>query len=303
MQTITNITESPIQTIHHPTLDKYGLTLLVKRDDLLHPVIQGNKWRKLKYNILHLKQAGLEELVTFGGAFSNHLYATSMACKLFAIKAHLIVRGPEIDRHNPTLKMASACGLTLHPVSRVEYRQRNQPEYIQTLQAKFNNAYLIPEGGTNALALQGVEELAHSLPQSDYVMTAVGSGGTVAGLISGLPNHTQVLGVTVLKGTEYLAQEIHELITAQRCAPWQLLHDFHHGGYAKTTPELLSFCHEMKVKYRLPLEPIYTGKLFYAIFTLAKQGYFKKGSVITAIHTGGLQGLDGLRYMANKKST
>ena len=199
-------------------------------------------------------------------------------------------------------QLSNPAGLTLHPVSRVEYRQRNQPEYIQTLQAKFNNAYLIPEGGTNALALQGVEELAHSLPQSDYVMTAVGSGGTVAGLISGLPDHTQVLGVTVLRGAEYLAQEIHELITAQRCAPWQLLHDFHHGGYAKTTPELLSFCHEMKVKYRLPLEPIYTGKLFYAIFTLAQQGYFKRGSVITAIHTGGLQGLDGLRYLTNKKS-
>ncbi|RRS09948.1 1-aminocyclopropane-1-carboxylate deaminase/D-cysteine desulfhydrase [Pseudoalteromonas sp. J010] len=296
MLAIKDIKESPIQIINHPILEKYGLTLQVKRDDLIHPVIQGNKWRKLKYNLLHLQKSGLEELVTFGGAFSNHLYATSMACKLFGIAGHLIVRGPELDYHNPTLKMASACGLTLHPVSRIEYRQRSSPDYLLRLQAKFENAFIIPEGGSNHFALQGIQELATSLPQSDYIMTAVGSGGTLAGLIAASKS-SQVLGVTVLKGAQYLEQEIKALLPNDCFNTWGLLHDFHHGGYAKTTPELLSFCAHMKEKYALPLEPIYTGKLFFAIFSLAQQGYFDSGSVITAIHTGGLQGLDGMRYM------
>ncbi|PCK30664.1 1-aminocyclopropane-1-carboxylate deaminase/D-cysteine desulfhydrase [Pseudoalteromonas piscicida] len=297
MLALSDIHESPIQTIRHPVLEKHALTLHVKRDDLLHPVIQGNKWRKLKYNLQHLQQSGLKELVTFGGAFSNHLYATSMACKIFAIKGHLIVRGPELDPHNPTLKMASACGLTLHPVSRLEYKKRHQADYLQALQTRFKHAFIIPEGGTNILALKGVEELASTLPASDYVMTAVGSGGTLAGLVAGTPEHTQVLGIAVLKGAQYLEQEVGNLLPDNTTKPWQILHNFHHGGYAKTTPELLSFCTQMKKRYALPLEPVYTGKLFFAIFALAEQGYFENGSVITAIHTGGLQGLDGLRYM------
>lgn len=297
MITLDRLPESPLQTIHHPLLKQHNITLVVKRDDLLHPLIQGNKWRKLKYNLLHMQQSGVSELVTFGGAFSNHLYATAMACKTFAITGHAIIRGPQLDENNPTIKMARACGLSLHPVTRIEYRQRHQPDYLNTLQHQFPDAFIIPEGGSNSLALNGVKELAQQLPKSDYVMTAVGSGGTLAGLAQGLTPETQLIGVAVLKGAEYLAAEIRTMLDGKESAAWHLEHDFHHGGYAKVTPELLQFCHTMKQHYRLPLEPIYTGKLFYALFSLVAQGQFPSGATITAIHTGGLQGLDGLRYM------
>ncbi|WP_440054881.1 1-aminocyclopropane-1-carboxylate deaminase/D-cysteine desulfhydrase [Pseudoalteromonas sp. T1lg65] len=292
-----NLPESPIQTLVHPTLKLHGIRLRVKRDDLLHPVIQGNKWRKLKYNLLEMQHRGLSELVTFGGAFSNHLYATSMACKIFRFTGQIIVRGPLLDHQNPTIKMAQACGLTLHSVTRQEYRERGNKEYVENLKRRFPHAWLIPEGGTNSFAINGVKELANALPNTDYVACAVGSGGTLAGLISGLPNTAHCIGISVLKGADYLQQEINALVTNDRTANWHLLHDYHHGGYAKLTEPLIQFCKTMRRHHHLPLEPIYTGKLLFALFDLIEKGYFKRGSDIIAIHTGGLQGLDGLRYL------
>ncbi|KZN68390.1 1-aminocyclopropane-1-carboxylate deaminase/D-cysteine desulfhydrase [Pseudoalteromonas luteoviolacea] len=292
-----NHLESPVQRIHHPLLTAKRVELLVKRDDLLHPTVQGNKWRKLKHNLLELKRRKNEALLTFGGPFSNHLYATAMASKLFKIPAHIIVRGPHLDLQNPTLRLAKACGVHLHAVTRLEYRQRYDNNYLEDLEKQFPNTFIVPEGGSNQFALQGCQELAQSLPQSDYVCCAVGSGGTFAGLLNGLPSTTQLLGFSVLKGTEYLQAEILKLNPkAASYDNWQLLHDFHDGGYGKFSETLWRFCQMMARTYHLPLEPIYTGKMMFGLWQLIEQDYFPTNSKIIAIHTGGLQGLDGLRY-------
>ncbi len=289
--------ESPVQEIQHPLLEQKKIKLAIKRDDLLHPVISGNKWRKLKYNLINMKSKGCDSFVTFGGAFSNHLYASAMACKTFNLTGHAIIRGPHIDENNPTIKMAHACGMNLYAVNRKTYKLRHEPAFLKNLQTEFPNSAIIPEGGTNKAALSGVVELAKSLPQSDYVICATGSGGTIAGLAKGCPHNTQVIGIAVLKQASYLNQDIAQLLTDNhRGAPWQLLTDHHYGGYGKFTDDVWTFCQLMKQTYQLPLEPIYTGKMLFAVWQLISRDYFPQGSSIIVIHTGGLQGLDGLRY-------
>lgn len=288
------VPESPLQPLRDPLLTKHGVRLSIKRDDLLHPIIHGNKWRKLKYNLVAFAQSGKSELLTFGGAFSNHLYASAAAGKIFRIPTHAIVRGPQLDEYNPTLRFARACGMRLHPVTRIEYRQRNCPEYLEQLQQRFSKAYILPEGGTNAAALKGVAELAQSLPEHQFLACATGSGGTLAGLLSG-HTQTQVLGIAVLKNAEYLQQEITQF-QPQPNRDWRLLCDHHDGGYGHFSPELWRFCQWFERTHKVPLEPIYSGKMMYALWQLIEQGYFPDGSHIIAIHTGGLQGRMGLRY-------
>jgi 1-aminocyclopropane-1-carboxylate deaminase len=292
-----SILESSLQQLTSPILTKQNLTLHIKRDDLLHPLISGNKWRKLKYNLIAMHTQGKNELVTFGGAFSNHIYACAAAGKEFNFKTHGIIRGPELDLNSPTLQFAKQAGMQLHPVTRLEYRERNKSNYLTTLQARFPNAYLIPEGGTNEAALLGCKELVESLPHSDYIVCPTGSGGTLAGLIEGASLNTHVIGVAVLKQAEYLIDEIKTLSKrANSQHNWQLLCDYHDGGYGKFSTQLWQFCQSMLTSQQLPLEPIYSGKMMYAVWQLIEQGFFPSGSKIIAIHTGGLQGLDGLRY-------
>ncbi|WP_350585567.1 pyridoxal-phosphate dependent enzyme [Pseudoalteromonas sp. RB2-MNA-CIBAN-0110] len=293
-----NINENNyIQQIDTMFLKKRNIYLGVKRDDLLHPLISGNKWRKLKYNLAHMKKLKKTELLTFGGAFSNHIHACAAAGKEFNLTTHAIVRGPELDHNNPTIQFAKQCGMQLHVVNRLEYRLRNDQDYLNSLQTRFPNAYIIPEGGTNSYALLGCEELVQSLPAHDYLICPTGSGGTLAGLIEGSETATQVIGIAVLKQAEYLKDEICKLSNkANSQNNWQLLTDFHGGGYGKFTPELWRFCQDMNINHNLPLEPIYSGKMMYALFQLIEQDYFPEGSKIIAVHTGGMQGLDGLKY-------
>lgn len=288
---------SYIQQIDTALLKEKGIHLGIKRDDLLHPLISGNKWRKLKYNLVHMKALKKTELLTFGGAFSNHVHACAAAGKLFNLKTHAIIRGPELDNNNPTIQFAKQCSMQLHVVNRAEYRQRHEQEYLNALQTRFPNAYIIPEGGTNSFALLGCEELVKSLPEHDYLICPTGSGGTLAGLIEGSKSSTQVLGIAVLKQAEYLKDEIRKLSTkANNQNNWQLLTDFHDGGYGKFSPQLWQFCQYMNHNHNLPLEPIYSGKMMYALWQLIQQDYFPAGSKIIAVHTGGMQGLNGLKY-------
>ncbi|MBS3797254.1 pyridoxal-phosphate dependent enzyme [Pseudoalteromonas sp. BDTF-M6] len=288
------IPESPLQQIQDALLTKHGVRLSIKRDDLLHPIIHGNKWRKLKYNLVAFAHSGKSELLTFGGAFSNHLYASAAAGKIFRLSTRAIVRGPQLDQRNPTLRFAKACGMQLHPVTRIEYRQRNSPEYLEQLQQRFTKAFILPEGGTNAAALKGVAELANSLPEHQFLVCATGSGGTLAGLLSG-QTQTQVMGIAVLKNAEYLKTQIAKLQPSPNC-DWRLLCDHHDAGYGRFSPELWRFCQWFERTHKVPLEPIYSGKMLYALWQLIEQDYFPSGSHIIAIHTGGLQGKDGLRY-------
>lgn len=288
---------SYLQTITNKLLADKKITLSIKRDDLLHPLISGNKWRKLKYNLVRMQQLGKSELLTFGGAFSNHIHACAAAGKEFNLTTHAIVRGPQLDLNNPTLKFAQQCGMQLYAVNRIEYKQRHDEAYLAALQARFPNAYILPEGGTNEFAIEGCKELAQSLPKHDYLICPTGSGGTLAGLIEGSSSKSTLLGIAVLKQADYLRDEIRALSPrAKSQSNWQLLTQFHNGGYGRFTTELWQFCQYMQQQYQLPLEPIYSGKMMYALWQLINNDYFAPGSKIIAIHTGGLQGLDGLKY-------
>ncbi|WP_242929516.1 1-aminocyclopropane-1-carboxylate deaminase/D-cysteine desulfhydrase [Pontibacter vulgaris] len=291
--------EAPLQKISDPVLQQHGVELWLKREDLLHPTISGNKWRKLKYNLQQARQLAKDTLLTFGGAYSNHIAATAAAGAEFGFKTIGIIRGEEHLPLNPTLSFATFCGMQLQYVSREDYRKKQEPEFLAELSAKYNQPYLIPEGGTNALAVKGCTEIISDIAiDYDYICCASGTGGTIAGIIAGLQGQKQVLGFPALKGGEFLQQEIEQLILAyngKQYSNWQLITDYHFGGYAKVKPELLAFIKQFQEQHHIPLEPVYTGKMLFGIYDLIRQGYFPEGSRVIAIHTGGLQGNAGFK--------
>ena len=291
--------EAPLQQLHDPLFEEHVLTLWVKREDLLHPTISGNKWRKLKYNLQEAKEQQKETLLTFGGAYSNHIAAVAAAGQELGFKTIGIIRGEEHLPLNPTLSFATAAGMELQYVSRKAYRQKQDPAYLEQLARQFHFPYIIPEGGTNALAVKGCTEIVEDISiDYDYICCASGTGGTIAGIIAGLGGQKQVLGFPALKGGEFLQAEIEQLILGYnggKYENWQLMTDYHFGGYAKVKPELLAFIHTFQATHQVPLEPVYTGKMFFGLFDLIRRGYFPKGSRIIAVHTGGLQGNAGFK--------
>lgn len=275
----------PYQHIQLP----YPLHLDIKRLDLIHPQISGNKFFKLKYNLLAAKQQALSGVLTFGGAYSNHIAATAYAAHLFGLKSIGIIRGEELaDKPlNPTLARVQSLGMQLHFVSRHEYRLRNDANYLQQLHHQFPETFIIPEGGTNELAVQGCQEILSQsdLEQYDVICCAVGTGGTISGLIERSASHQKVLGFSALKG-DFLQQEIRLWTKKQN---WSLTDAYCCGGYAKTSSDLLTFIENFEEQYAVPLEPIYTGKMMFGLFDLIKNNYFPAGTRILAIHSGGLQ--------------
>jgi 1-aminocyclopropane-1-carboxylate deaminase len=285
---------TPVQQIHLPELDSSGIKLLVKREDLNHPTVSGNKWWKLKYNLMSAAEKN-QTVLTFGGAFSNHIYATAAAAALLGIKSIGVIRGEESFPLNPTLTAAKENGMILHYMSRTDYRLKNDPAFIRQLHKRFGDFYLIPEGGTNQLAVSGCMELCAQFADVDYnvLMVPVGTAGTIAGLTAGLPASKQVMGVPVLKNGGFLLDEVIRLL-AERGVPsphnCSLLTDYHFGGYAKFNDELIDFMQTMREEHNLPLDQVYTAKLMYAVVSEVKKGKFPRGTTILAIHTGGLQG-------------
>lgn len=295
--------EAPLQQLHSPLWEDQGIALWVKREDLLHPAISGNKWRKLKYNLQAAREQQKDTLLTFGGAYSNHIAAVAAAGQEFGFKTIGIIRGEEHLPLNPTLSFASSAGMELLYLSREAYRQKTNPVFLEQLSQQFGQPYIIPEGGTNALAVKGCTEIVADIPiDYDYICCACGTGGTIAGIIAGLEGEKQLLGFPALKGGEFLQEEITQLIeqyNGQHYRNWQLITDYHFGGYGKVKPELLDFMRAFQAEHNLPLEPVYTGKMFYGLVDLIRQGYFPKGSRIVAIHTGGLQGNAGFKERLN----
>ncbi len=285
---------------------KNDVSVYVKREDLLHEFVSGNKFRKLKYNLFEAKKLNKKTLLTFGGAYSNHIAATAYAGKLFGIKTVGVIRGEElaVDLNktiatNSTLKFALAQGMEFHFVSRTAYREKTNPEFIEKLQQQFGNFYLIPEGGTNKLAIKGCEEIVSSQDEKfDYICCAVGTGGTISGIINSAKSNQKVLGFPALKGG-FITKEIKKNINNN--SNWDLIADYHFGGYAKINNELISFINTIKEKYKLSLDPIYTGKMLFGINDLIQKNYFKKHTKILAIHTGGLQGIKPMNIKLNKK--
>lgn len=267
------------------------IQVYIKREDLLHAQISGNKFRKLKYNLIKARQFNQRTLLTFGGAYSNHIAAVAAAAHEFGFNSIGIIRGEELADKidpNPTLNKAQQHGMQLHFVSRADYRRKTESEFIQQLIEQYGEFYLIPEGGSNHLAVQGCAEIltTHDRQQFDYVCCAVGTGGTLAGIIeSSAPSQT-VLGFAALKG-DFLQAQIQQWTAKTN---WRLISDYHCGGYAKTTPALLHFIQQFYQRTGIPLEPIYTGKLMFGLMDLIQRGHFAPHSRILVIHTGGLQG-------------
>jgi 1-aminocyclopropane-1-carboxylate deaminase/D-cysteine desulfhydrase-like pyridoxal-dependent ACC family enzyme len=291
---------TPVQEFYHAALEKAGVRLMVKREDQNHPFISGNKWWKLKYNLEEARRLDKKTLLTFGGAYSNHIYAVAAAAEECNFKSIGIIRGEEVVPLNPTLRFATGHGMRLHYISREDYKRKNETDYIQQLHNTFGDFYSIPEGGTNLFAVKGCSEFAQSLLSIDfdYLCLASGTGGTMAGIIEGFASKREVIGVSVLKG-DFLTQEITNLlkisatdkkISSPVYGKWQVLTSYHHGGYAKVPDALKKFIREMYQQHNLPLDPVYTGKLMWAVLEEVKKGFFKRGSTILALHTGGLQG-------------
>lgn len=289
---------APVQRIEDPLLDRHKVALFIKREDQLHPDISGNKWRKLKYNLQAAYEEQHDTVLTFGGAFSNHIAAVAAAGKEFGFHMIGIIRGEEHLPLNPTLAYARGQGMQLHYIDRETYRNKTQPEVIEKLARQFGTFYLVPEGGSNALAVKGCAEIVADFDKNtyDFICAPCGTGGTLAGLVAGMNRRGQVLGFPALKGGSFLKEEIDTLTRAfngQLYHNYQLLTDYHFGGYAKWTPELVNFIRIFKDVSGIPLDPIYTGKMLYGIYDLVQKGFFKPGSRLLAIHTGGLQGIKG----------
>lgn len=302
--TIPKTEPTHLQEIIDPDIEKAGVQVYIKRDDLIHPLVSGNKWRKLKYNLIEAAKQGHNKILTFGGAFSNHIYSTAASGALYGFKTIGIIRGEETLPLNPTLEFAQSKGMEMHYISRTEYREKDSDQHINKLKDKYGDFYLVPEGGSNTLALPGVAELVREIDiPFDYICTAIGTGGTLAGLISTEQENYKALGFASLKGNGYLEEEVRSLIkTSGREVPsnWEIIHDYHFGGYAKMKKELAIFIREFETKHRIPLDPVYTSKMLYGVLDLIKKGYFEKGKTIIALHTGGLQGNAGMEQKINK---
>lgn len=290
-----NYKETPIQEVKSAPLKDAGIRLLVKREDLNHPHASGNKWWKLKYNLEACVRSGHDTLLTFGGAYSNHIFATAAAAHELGLKSIGIIRGEETLPLNHTLSFAKENGMMLQYVSREDYRHKTEENFIEKLHKQFGDFYLIPEGGTNELAIKGCEEFAKKLRTEidfDYIYLAVGTGGTMAGIIAGLGGEKKVIGISVLKNGEFLNSAINKFLLEVYSKPfgnWSTLTSYDHGGYAKVTGELTTFIDKMQITHQLPLDSVYSGKLMKAVMEEVRRGDLKEGSVVLAIHTGGLQ--------------
>lgn len=289
-------THPVIQTIQDPRLDPRGVTLSVLRLDLVHPDLSGNKWYKLKYNLRQARKEGYSTLLTFGGAYSNHIYATAAAGKIYKFRTVGIIRGERPPDLNPSLRFAERQGMQLHFISREAYRQKTSPSFLEELRQELGDFYMLPEGGANRLAVKGCTEILPEKAQFDVLSCSVGTGATLAGLLVQLNDKKRVLGFSALKGGSFLKSEIDALTQSYQNRTYrnyELVIDYHFGGFARANHTLIDFINEYYQMHGIPLEPIYTGKLFYGLYDLISQGYFASGTSIMAIHTGGLQGISG----------
>jgi 1-aminocyclopropane-1-carboxylate deaminase/D-cysteine desulfhydrase-like pyridoxal-dependent ACC family enzyme len=291
-----------IQQLITAETEARGISQYISREDLNDPFVQGNKYHKLKLNIAAACKEGYETILTFGGAFSNHIYATAMAGRRQGLKTIGVIRGEARETLNPTLRAAVNAGMTLYYVDREAYREKYSEEMTDRLANEFGPFYMLPEGGTNDLAIEGCRDMVSALPlHFDFITLSAGTGGTAAGVISGLrpkeDYQTHVIIFSSLKG-DFLKGEVSHLLSDKEVAPnvtWEVDTHYHFGGYAKVKPELASFIKAFRLAHAIQLEPVYTGKMFYGLTEMIRKGRFEPDTRILGIHTGGLQGLEGMR--------
>jgi 1-aminocyclopropane-1-carboxylate deaminase len=305
---------SPTQTIQFSTFAKAGLHVAVKRDDLIHPVVSGNKWRKLRYNLLQAGAIGAKGIITFGGAYSNHLAAAAFATKTAGLGMVAIVRGEEAlaDLNNKTIAFLRTCGVQIEGISRDAYAKKEDPAYLQTLLAKYPNHYIIPEGGANVFGLQGCMEILHEVDQEfDVAAAPLGTATTFSGLLAGGFAAKQMLGFPAVKGGEYLRGDVEKFLDAARIQglvpntfhppEWRLVCNYHFGGFGKVSAELIGFMNQFYRETGVALDPVYTAKMAYGLAELADSGAFAHGTRLLMVHTGGLQGIAGINAQLRNK--
>jgi 1-aminocyclopropane-1-carboxylate deaminase len=284
-------------------LENQKITLVIKREDLIHPFVSGNKYRKLKYNLQQAKAENKKTLLTFGGAYSNHIAAVAFAGKENNFKTIGIIRGEELEskiNENPTLKFAQENGMIFEFVTRENYKNKDQTTFLKNLKSKYGDFYLIPEGGTNNLAVKGCQEiLTDTDTEFDFICTCVGTAGTISGIINSAKSYQKILGFSALKGVVF-DEEIHKFAPNKK--NWKIINDYHFGGYGKVTPELIAFINDFYQKYKIPLDPIYTGKLLFGVIDLINKNYFPENSKILVLHTGGIQGVEGMNLKLKSKN-
>ncbi|MBG6130032.1 1-aminocyclopropane-1-carboxylate deaminase [Aquimarina sp. EL_43] len=293
------------QSITHSILDNAGVVLDIKREDQIHRDVSGNKFRKLKYNLIEAKKSGYATILTFGGAYSNHIAATAAAGEIMGLQTIGIIRGDELAKdlektlsENDTLRFAHASGMHFKFISREQYREKTSSAFLEQLKDEFGSCYIIPEGGTNDLAVKGCEEIL--TPQDnvyDIICCAVGTGGTISGVINSAKAHQTVMGFPALKG-DFLDKEIKKHTSKTN---WKLISEYHFGGYGKINQEGVEFMNMFNNQQHIALDPVYTVKMVFGIFDLVQKGVFKKNTRILAIHTGGLQGIAGMNKKLKKK--
>lgn len=270
-------------------LSARGVRLFLKRDDLIHAELAGNKWRKLKYNLAQAKAENAEALLTFGGAYSNHIRAVAAAGHLYGFSTVGVIRGEEHLPLNEVLSYAVRRGMRLSYLDRSTYRRKTEPAVVERLKAEFGDFYLVPEGGSNALALRGVGELVDEIDVAyDVICCPVGTGGTLAGIALALPEGRRAVGFSVLKGGGFLNAEVAELQRAcgHVTGNWSIVEEFHFGGYAKSKPELVDFIEDFDERHGLRLEWVYVAKMMFGLFAMVDRGEFESGTMIVAIVTG-----------------
>ncbi|MCF6349797.1 MAG: pyridoxal-phosphate dependent enzyme [Flavobacteriaceae bacterium] len=298
--------EKDIESKNEFLYKKNKISVYIKREDLLHKHISGNKFRKLKYNIRSARIQNNKTLLTFGGAFSNHITATAYTGKIFGFNTIGVIRGEELGKNlentlnnNPSLKFAFNCGMQFKFITRDDYKKKTDTNFINNLRKTLDNFYLIPEGGTNSLAIKGCQEILTKKDKKfDYICVAVGTGGTVSGLIKTANKNQKVLGFSALKG-DFLNNNISNMVEEK--ANWELITNYHFGGFAKINNQLITFMNTFKKELGIALDPIYTAKLFFGIDDLIEKSYFKENTKILAIHTGGLQGIEGMNKKLRNK--
>lgn len=288
---------TPLQRLDDVRLERAGVNLWIKRDDLIHPGIPGNKWRKLKHNLETARAQGADTLLTFGGAFSNHIFATANAGAVFGFRTIGLIRGERHEPLNPVLQHATDCGMELHYISRDEYRLKGTVDFQQGLARFGDHVHVLPEGGSNSLAVRGCAEIVAEVNMPfDVICCAVGTGGTLAGLIAGLSTShrgsASALGVSTLKGGDFLCEDVRDLLIRAdvdgSSVAWDIELTHHFGGFAKVKRPLIDFVNDFNQRHDFELDPIYTGKMMFALFDLIENGHWPAGSTIIAVHTGGV---------------
>ncbi len=287
-----------IQSITNPCWDRFQLQINVLRLDLIDPDLSGNKYFKLKYIIQYAVEKNYKKLLSFGGAYSNHIHALALAGRRYGLETVGLIRGEEHQPLNPTLQDAVDAGMTLYYLSRSEYKRRQDNDYIEEIKARFPDCYIIPEGGSSVLGVKGCMDIAAYIPSAtDIILLPCGTGATLAGIAAACPDK-QVVGISVLKNAYYLESDIGNYMSnlgISDVGNWRVEHDFHCGGYAKAPDDLTVYIEDFVRAHQISIEPVYSGKLFYAVEKLITANVFSAGTNILVLHTGGLQGIRGMQ--------